>query len=654
MCGIFGHFNPAGGDRALAERMARVLAHRGPDGYGTYHSGPLAFGAGRLAIIDLSADAGPIFSEDRRVAVVYNGEIYNYKSLRAELEKIGHHFATGTDTEVIVHGYESWGAGVIERLRGMFALCIWDEPEQRLLLARDRLGEKPLYYARFDDTFLFASEAKALFEHPGLLRAVNTDALPFYLTLGYTPPPLTMFAGVEKLAPGEMMLLDRHGIHRERYWQPVMDTTAPIPYDEAVKQVRQALFEAVEMRLMSDVPVGAFLSGGLDSTAVVAIMSRAMNRPVQTFTVGFDLESGTMDDAKFNVDARHAAQAAQFLGTEHHAITIRQNESVAQAFPHFIYAMDEPVAQHAIIQTAYVAALARSSGVPVLLSGDASDELFLGYPHYRADRILERYLRVPALLRKSVFNPILERLPSRFDSARKLARKSRDVDPLRRYLEWMRIIGVERLPALLNNQQTASKAYNIVNQRLAPLLGTPRTNYFADRIAFTSLNLWIAEDSNMRVDKMSMLMSTEARAPFEDHHLVELALTIPLQHKLRHGDFKAVLKSAVADLVPRETLSRPKWGFVPPSSQWLRTVLRPLVDTYLSRERVVAVGYFQPKAVASLVEAHMSKRSYELWPLWSLLVFHLWHALYIERDLVLEHQLTPPDLMPDTVLTSMT
>lgn len=655
MCGIYGHFNPRGADLTVIERMAQVLSHRGPDGYGTYHSDNsiLAFGAGRLAIIDLAADAGPIFSEDRRIAVVYNGEIYNYKALRAELELLGHHFATRTDTEVIVHGYESWGIGVIQRLRGMFALCIWDESESRLLLARDRLGEKPLYYAVLGDEFLFASEAKALFEHSGLRRAVNPDALPFYLTLGYTPPPLTMFAGVEKLAPGELMIVGRSGIRKERYWQLVMDTTDSISFDEAVQKVRQELIASVEMRLMSDVPVGAFLSGGLDSTAVVAIMSRAMNRPVQTFTVGFDMGGDSNADAKFNVDARHAAKAAQFLGTEHYAITIKQDESVAEAFPHLVYAMDEPVAQHAIIQTAYVAALARNCGVPVLLSGDASDELFLGYPHYRADRILERYLAIPGLLRKTILNPILEQMPARFESARKLARKSRNTDPFSRYLEWMRIISPERLPGLMNNQAIAGQTQAVVGNRVKSLLLAPKTNYFADRIAFTSLNLWIAEDSNMRVDKMSMLMSTETRAPFEDHHLVETALRIPLIHKLRYGDFKAVLKNAVADLVPPETLARPKWGFVPPSSDWLRTVLRPLVDTYLSKERVVAAGYFQPDAVANLVGAHITKKSYELWPVWALLVFHLWHALYIHQDLKLERKLTPTDLMPEASIRQL-
>jgi asparagine synthase (glutamine-hydrolysing) len=643
MCGIFGFFKRNGqADPALIERMARCLDHRGPDGYGTYHDGRLAFGAGRLAIIDLAAGVQPIFSEDRHIAVIYNGEIYNYKMLRAELEALGHIFATHTDTEVIVHGYESWGDAIIERLRGMFALCVWDEARQRLLLARDRMGEKPLYYAQPDGDFLFASEIKALFEHPGLRRAVNTDALPFYLTLGYVPPPQTMFAGVEKLAPGERLIVDHDGMRKERYWQPVMNTLEAMPYDEAVRQVRQALTEAVEMRLMSDVPLGAFLSGGLDSTAIVALMGRAMGRPVDTFTIGYHFGDGGEDaDAKFNADARFAALAAERLKTHHTAITITPDESLAEWLPHFVYAMDEPVAQVSILQTPYVAALARLHGVPVLLSGDGGDELFLGYNHYRMDRLVERYQQIPALLRRSVVTPLLERLPN--DSARSLARKSRQSDPAGRYLEWMRVIGTERLPGLVNQASDPE----IIHGHLRPLLNSPRTRHFADRIAFTSLNLWLAEDSNMRVDKLSMAMSIEARAPFEDHRLTELALRIPLENKLRGGDFKSVLKSAVADLVPAEILHRPKWGFTPPASEWLRTILRPLVDRCLSAEYVTEVGLFQAGGVSAMVDNHLSRRKYELNAVWSLLVFHLWHALYIDQSLTLDHKIRPADLLPE-------
>lgn len=639
MCGIFGQYNLHGADPALIERMAHSLAHRGPDGYGVHHDRMLAFGAGRLAIIDLAAGVQPIFSENRRIAVIYNGEMYNYKALRVELERAGHVFSTQTDTEVIVHGYEQWGDAVLERLHGMFGLGIWDADRERLLLARDRMGEKPLYYARLGDEFIFASEIKALFEHPDLPRAVNPEALPLYLTLGYTPPPHTMFAGVEKLAAGEYLIVERGRFEKGRYWTPVMDTSERPSYAESVRLVREAVIEAVEMRLMSDVPLGAFLSGGLDSTAVVAIMGRAMGRPVQTFTVGFDFEQGSDSDRKFNVDARYAQIAAERLGAQHHAITVKQDE-LGTLFPYLVHAMDEPVAQPSIVQTAYVAALARLNGVPVMLTGDAGDELFLGYPRYKSDLVLERYLRVPALLRENVLTPLLERMPgARFESARKLAYKSRRTDPTLRYLEWQRIFGLENMP--LADERLASSGYAALANILRPLLNAPKTNHFADRIAFASLNLWIPEESNMRVDKMCMAMSVESRAPLEDHNLVELALRLPLEYKLRGGDFKAVFKQAVSDFVPHEILTRPKWGFFPPSSGWLRESLRSLVEKYLAPEYVSAVGYFDPKAVSALVDSHLSRRGYELWTIWSLLTFHLWHALYIDRSLVLSDKLIP-------------
>lgn len=642
MCGIFGHYHPGGADSALIERMAHRLAHRGPDGYGIHHSERLCFGAGRLAIIDLSAPAGPIFSEDRRVGVVFNGEIYNYKPLRAELERAGHVFATRTDTEVIVHGYEQWGVSVIEHLRGMFALCLWDG--KRLVLARDRMGEKPLYYAvPSPGEFLFASEAKALFEHPGLHPRVNADLLPHFLILGYAPPH-TLFAGVDKLAPGERLIFHDGMIYREFYWQPRFEAADPPPYREAVKQVRRALEETVEMQMMSDVPIGAFLSGGLDSSAVVALMARKSPQPVQTFTVGFDYPPGSKGDVKFNVDARYAKLVSERLGTNHHMITLREDESLSLLLPRLIYAMDEPIAIPTIVQTVYVAGLARKQGVPVLLNGEAGDELFLGYNHYRLDQTLDRYLRLPSLLRDRILNPIFERLPGkRFENFRKLARKARQTDPAGRYLEWLRLIEPERLPGLLSDVTLSSTGGEIVNALLRPLLALPHTTHFADRAAYVSLCLPLPENGNVRVDKMSMAMSVEARSPLEDYKLVELALRLPLEYKLRRGDFKTILKDAVADIVPREVLARPKWGFNPPASDWLRRPLRWLVDRFLSPEYVASVGIFRPETITRALESHRSG-GYELWPLWTALVFHVWHALYIDRSLTPGAPLTPGDL----------
>lgn len=659
MCGIYGQYNPAGADPVLIERMARRLAHRGPDGYGTYHRGALAFGAGRLAIIDLAAGVQPIFSEDRSIAVVFNGEIYNYKALRAELERAGHVFATHTDTEVIVHGYEQWGAAVFEHLRGMFGIGIWDEPQQQLLIARDRLGEKPVYYAALaGGEFLFASEAKALFEHPGLRAAVNHEMLPHFLLLGYVPPPRTLFAGVDKLAPGEYLIVNRDGIRRALYWQPIMDAAGAPDYDEAVEQVRAALLETVEMQMMSDVPIGAFLSGGVDSTGIVALMQRFSSQPVRTFTVGYDAPPGSVTDTKFNVDRRYAAVAAQALGTEHHEIMLRTDASLPALLPHLVYALDEPLSMPAIVQTAYVAALARLTGVPVLLSGEAGDELFLGYNHYRTDQQLERYLSIPPLLRRGVITPLLERLP--FERGRKLARKSRQTDPVARYLEWLRRMEPARTAELLagnvGGDMSADEAEAetggdagaastaLLARSLRRVLAEPRTPHFADRIAYADLRVALAENMNLRVDKMSMAMSVEARAPLQDYRLVELALRLPLSYKLRRGDFKTIFKDALGPAIPPEILKRPKWGFNPPASDWLRTTLRPLVEQTLTPERVASAGVFRPEAVAQVMQAHIVEHRYEMWPLWTTFIFHLWYGLYIDHSLTLDHTLSATDL----------
>ncbi|MCS7071009.1 MAG: asparagine synthase (glutamine-hydrolyzing), partial [Anaerolinea sp.] len=402
MCGIFGQYMLAGADRALVEGMGALLRHRGPDGFGIHVDGPIAFGATRLAIIDLGAPAGVIFNEDGSAGVAFNGEIYNHRTLRAELERAGHVFTTRTDTEVIIHGYETWGDAVVERLRGMFGFAIWDARRGRLLLARDRLGEKPLYFTTANDgSFLFASEIKALFAHPGVRRAVDEDGIQPFLILGYVPPPGTLFAGIEKLAPGERLIIEGAAPpRREVYWRPVMDVSAPPPYSDAVQQVRAAVWEAVEMQMMADVPIGVFLSGGIDSTSVAAIMQRLAGQPINTFTVGFDMPPGSPEDVKFNVDLRYAGRVAAALSTNHHEIRLRADESLVDLLPRLIYALDEPINVPTIVQTAYVAALARRNRVPVLLNGEAGDELFLGYNHYRLDRLLDRYLRLPGLLRR--------------------------------------------------------------------------------------------------------------------------------------------------------------------------------------------------------------------------------------------------------------
>lgn len=646
MCGIYGHLSSKGADVRLVEAMGELLRHRGPDGSSIYHDYKLAFGATRLAIIDLSAPPGVIFNEDRRVAVVFNGEIYNHRALRAELEACGHRFATRTDTEVLVHGYEAWGVKLLERLRGMFAFAIWDG--EQLFLARDRLGEKPLYYAQWDGDFYFASELKALLRSPKATRRLDQQALLCYMTLGYAPPPLTPFADIHKLGAGEYLLVTPEGVRKERYWRAPAepDEQHPMPYPEAVQRVRKALELAVENCLISDVPVGIFLSGGVDSSTTVALAARTLGAQLQTFTVGYDYPQGSKEDLKFNVDVRYAELVAKHFGVQHHVIRIVQDERLAWLLPHLVYGMDEPMPQPTVVQVAYVAALARQRGVPVLLNGEASDELFFGYDYYRSDYRLAQYLKVPALLRNALLNPLFRRLPERFQMLRHLAERAVITEPLARYLTWIQLTAPQRYSSWLQNADanTAQVHLQMIASVVEPWLMTPRTRYFTTRIPYADLNLNVAEHIDMRLDKMSMAMSVETRSPFQDHPLAELALSLPLSYKLSVRRTKIVLRDAVRDLLPEAVLKRPKWGFFSPVSKWLRGALRPLVERYLSPEHVAEVGLFKPEAVQEIIAAHQSGQRYEMWAIWALLVFHIWHALYVSGTLKLDETLKPSHL----------
>lgn len=644
MCGIFGQYALAGADPDLVLRMGRILAHRGPDGMGTHTDGRIAFGAGRLAIIDLPAPAGILFNEDGRIGVAFNGEIYNHQELRAQLEAEGHRFATRTDTEVLVHAYETWGDDLVLHLRGMFGFALWDARRQRLLIARDRLGEKPVYFTTTTDgSFLFASEIKALFAHTGVRRAVDHDAIQPFLVLGYVPPPGTLFAGIEKLAPGERLIVEGAAPpRREIYWQPVMQAADFPPYEEAVVQVRDAVRAAVESAMIADVPIGTFLSGGVDSSAVAALMRERTTEPVNTFTVGFEAEPGSRADEKFNVDLRYAADVARQFGTRHHEIRIRDDAALGELLPRLVYHMDEPVNVPTIVQTAYVAALARRHGVRVLLNGEGADELFMGYSHFALDRMLARYQIIPGLLRRRVVTPLLERLPGdRFADVRKLAAKSRITDPAARYLEWLRVLDAKQTFGLLRR----GPSYEWTLRRLRPMLAHPVTRHFADRIAYTSMKYVIGENHNMRVDKMAMALSVEARAPLEDHRLAELALRLPMHYKLRGGEPKRIFKDAVRPFVPAEVITRPKWGFNPPASDWLRNGLRPLAERWLSREYVNDVRIFNADAVTAALRGHLAGE-YHLFPVWSSLIFHLWHAVHIDGAIPVPAALTPEDFYP--------
>lgn len=615
MSGIFGHFNAAGAVLHLAARMA--------GGAPLHQAGALTFGAATESA----------YYEGQGVRVALSGELYDVMAVRRLLEaqQLGAH----SDAMLIAHGYSLWGVEILERLHGRFALAIWDEQRQWLILARDRMGEQTLYYAQHGADFLFASEARRILATELLPRAIHTAALPYYLSVGYVPPPHTLFEGIGKLGAGEYMLVNEHGFRKDRFWRPRMDTVSSgrIAFEDAVQRLRQTLEEAVRLRLQRQPALGALLGSGIDSAAVAALMAHHSGS-VQTFTARYAPVSGT----SLHTDAHFAALAARKIGTVHHAVTVPNDERLASLLPHLVAALDEPSSQPSIIPLAYAAALARQEGVRGLLSGEGGDELFAGHRVYRADRLLERYLQIPRLLRQMFLTPLLARLPAKFN---RLADKARETDAVRRYLAWMRLTDTERLPYLLTDQALAESAYAQLSQTLRPLLNAPRTHHFADRIAFTNLSLWLAESANPRLDQLGAAFQTPILTPFEDYHLVNLALHTPLCHKLRGNGYKMVLRHAVADLVPPVLLHRPKRDPFAAAAVWLRGALQPLIRTYLAPDRIAQVGIFQPQAVAALIRAHQQGVTNEARAVWLILVFHLWHAQHITGDLRLESAFDP-------------
>lgn len=614
---VLGHFNPSGANSELVARMAGSL--------------PL-YRHDKLILSANSAD----YHDNKKVQVALSGVLYNGAALKRALETYDEALrAQATSAPALVAlGYQCWGVDVLAHLHGCFALAIWDAERQWLILARDRMGERALYYALCGTDFLFATQAQRLLAAERLPRAVNRAALLYYLSVGYVPPPQTLFEDVCKLAPAEYMLVNEHGCRVDRYWRPRMDTISngQIAFEDAAQRLRQRLDEAVKVRVQGTRAVGALLGSGIDSAAVAALIARH-NGKVITFTARYAQVSGS----SLHTDAHFAALAAHKIGADHYAVTVPNDERLADFLPHIIAALDEPSSQPSIVPLTYATALAREHGIQLLLSGEGGDELFAGQRLYRADRLLELYLQVPQALRRFL-TPLLARLPSHFN---RLASKARETDAVRRYLAWTRLIALERLPHLLGDQALAKDAYAQLAQTLRPVLNAPRTHHFADRIAFANLSLWLAECANLRLDQLGEAFSVPILAPFEDHQLVDLALHTPLCHKLRSNGYKMVLRHAVSDLVPPTLINRPKRDAFAAASVWLRGALKPLLARYLSAERLAASEIFAPQAVADLIAAHQSGAVNEARPLWLILAFQLWHARHIANDLPLEGAIDP-------------
>lgn len=629
MCGIAGfvsqpEFTSQGeSGMAVLDRMCRVIAHRGPDDQGMFVDGGVALGMRRLSIIDLAGGHQPLSGCDRSVTIVFNGEIYNYIELQRELEAQGHRFRTQCDTEVVVHAYEQYGVDCVERLRGMFAFAIWDARRQELFIARDRVGKKPLYYSVTPrGTLIFGSELKALREHPEFRGEVSAEALDAYLTYGYVPDPLTIFRDVHKLPPGHYLRFKAGNVTLAQYWdfayEEVPSETVQSEAEYRVK-LRDLLDEAVRVRLVSDVPLGAFLSGGVDSSVVVGLMARHMGQPVKTFSIGF--REDTHNELKY------ARLAAKHFGTDHRELIVTPD--ICSIVDELVWHFDEPFADQSAIPTYLVSKLAREH-VKVVLSGDGGDELFAGYTRYVIDSRRSGFERLPRLLRNGMMKPLSRQMPHGAWGRNYIHKISSE--PLDRYIEDISIFTQLNKPRLYS----ADFKRRLVDSDAAALF----RNYAAgvrshdplDTLLYLDSKTYLPGDILTKVDRMSMAVSLEARVPLLDHKLIEFVTRIPASMKMKGAETKYIFKRAVEDLVPAEILHRLKQGFGVPISEWINKELKQRIRDTFADSRTRQRGYFDPAYVDLLLNEHERGRRDHSWALWSLLMFELWQQTFADSS----------------------
>jgi asparagine synthase (glutamine-hydrolysing) len=626
MCGFaaYLHLDGRSPDPEWLAAAADALAHRGPDDSGFHREPGVGLAFRRLAIVDVLSGAQPLANEDGTVWIVYNGEIYNHLELRRELEARGHRYRTRSDTETIVHAYEEWGEACVERLRGMFALALWDRPRRRLFVARDRLGIKPLYYTHAGGAFVCASEIKALFAFPGITRAVRPAGLVEHLTLRYTAAPATLFEGIEKLEPGHTMTVGPEGARRRRYWRLEWEPKLEIGDAAALEELEQRLSESVRLRLMSEVPLGALLSGGVDSSLVVAMMSRLVERPVRTFSVGFDQPPAAgqiFDERPF------ARRVARHCGADHHEILVTARD-LERELPALVWHQDEPVSEPAAIPTYLVSQLARAS-VTVVLTGEGGDELFAGYPKYAAEPLARLMSALPAALRDPLLNGGAARLPFAFRRLQVVARSARFRDESERLAAWFAGLTGDERARLLSPQ--ARRWDHVAAEAFRRVLDDSAARRPLDRMLDADLRLWLPDDLLMKMDKMSMAASIEARVPLLDHPLVEWAARLPDRLKVNRLEGKVLLKRLARRLLPREVVDRRKVGFTVPLAPWFRGPLRALLVDALLSPTALARGLYEPSVLRGYVEDHLSGRRDRARELWTLLTLELWQRAFIDQ-----------------------
>lgn len=631
MCGITGWANldartpPPEGATDLLHAMCERMVHRGPDSEGLLVREGVALGMRRLAIIDLVTGEQPTFNEDESVAVILNGEIYNYRELRTRLEKRGHSFRSTSDTEVLPHLYEEYGTGMVQHLNGMFAFALWDSKRRRLLIARDRFGEKPLYWGIFDDALLFASEPKVLLAHPAVKPGLDLNALRQYLSYDYIPAPLSIYEGIKKLPAAHMLTLENGRVDVQRYWRLSYQTTTPIPSErEAAEHLKGLLADSVSMRLVSDVPLGILLSGGVDSSTVAAMAVRASTEAVKTFSISF--AESSFDESSY------ARAVAKYLGTDHHEERLSANLA-ANLVSEIGSWMDEPFSDPSLLPTYLLSRFTRKH-VTVALGGDGGDELFAGYPMYWGHRWAGIYERVPRFLRRGLIQPLVNALPVKtknisFDYRARRFVLGADYDQVTRHHIWFGSFTPEEQIALLSSDVKNQSEADIYSNARA-LLAECDSDDVVERMQSLDTQLYLGEDILTKVDRASMAVSLEVRAPFLDPRIAEYAASLPSSYKLHGRKTKYILKRAVSDLLPPFVLRRGKKGFGVPVAEWLKGKLRPLTRDMLSPERLRRSGLFDPVYVARLQSEHERGIANHRKLLWTLLMFELWHESFVE------------------------
>ena len=627
MCGIVGFINansqPVNSE--ILEKMNACIVHRGPDDDGFYIRENVGLAMRRLSIIDIAHGKQPIHNHDKSKWIVFNGEIYNFQELREDLEKRGHKFYTNSDTEAIIHLYDEYGADCVQYLRGMFAFAIWDEREKSLFIARDRIGKKPLLYSHQPNgDLIFGSEFRALLEHPSISREVNYEAIHHYLTFIYVPAPLTGFKQIRKLEPAHWLLWKDGKIETKRYWSLDYSEKIKISEEDAIEETLQILTEATKLRMISEVPLGAFLSGGVDSSTVVALMAQESSKPVKTFSIGFEEQDFS--------ELKYAKRVAAHVGAEYNEFIVKPN--ALEILPTLVEHYGEPYADPSALATYYVSRETRKY-VTVALNGDGGDESFAGYERHFAMQISEKYYQIPKVFRKYLIESIASQIPSSTDFRNRLTRAKRflqagSLPREKRYTRWMSNFDWQAKEQLYTKRFFDEVAKHDSVQFIGKYFNENPRYSILDATLLTDIQTYLPGDLLVKVDIASMAVSLEARSPFLDHKLMEFAASLPDNLKIKRREGKYLLKKIASRLVPKEVIYRQKMGFAVPISHWFRGEMSGFVEEHLLSEKAVERDLFNAKHIRRLIAEHKANKQDNSWKLWNLLILELWFQKFID------------------------